>query len=251
MAFYNDEIKTLQGILDRSAEETAKSLGAIQMNEPTGKNTLGMNPWEPISNPLTLKHLGKLGEECGELSSAVSRCIIQGIRATEPTSGKPNDVWLMEEIADVLANINLVVAHLGLSNHFISVRKTEKMAKLRAWHQMLPNESKTAAPVAHVSIVPIPIPMVLYCPDPDCGAQHIDRPHHWSDLYDGPGDDLSPAEKEIRDARIAAYEAAWTNPPHKSHLCGTCGTIWRPCDYPTVGVEKINTAGKADSPRPR
>lgn len=64
-----------------------------------------------------------------------------------------------------------------------------------------------------------PIPMVLHCPA--CGAQHIDAP--------SPG---------------------WDNPPHTSHKCvadGGCGCIWRPCDLPTVGVERVATAGKSDS----
>jgi len=44
-----------------------------------------------------------------------------------------------------------------------------------------------------------PIPMVLHCPT--CGHQHIDAPKP---------------------------EAGWHNPPHRSHLCEQCKTIWRP-----------------------
>lgn len=64
-----------------------------------------------------------------------------------------------------------------------------------------------------------PIDMVLFCPK--CGTQHVDAPE--------PG-------------------TAWTNPPHKSHLCKSCKHIWRPCDQATNGVERINTVGAADSP---
>lgn len=60
-----------------------------------------------------------------------------------------------------------------------------------------------------------PIPMVLHCPS--CGSQHID---------------------EATDD--------WPNPPHRSHLCGSCGCIWRPADVPTVGVERVETASKLD-----
>jgi hypothetical protein len=56
-----------------------------------------------------------------------------------------------------------------------------------------------------------PIPMVLHCPA--CGWQHIDEPK---------GD--------------------WTNPPHRSHLCAGCGHIWRPFDFPTVGVAECPDA---------
>lgn len=61
-----------------------------------------------------------------------------------------------------------------------------------------------------------PIPMVLHCPA--CGTQHID---------------------------VATAE--WPNPPHRSHLCGSCGCIWRPADVATVGVERIATVSGADS----
>lgn len=63
-----------------------------------------------------------------------------------------------------------------------------------------------------------PIPMVLHCPT--CGLQHVDAP--------------APA-------------IGWFNPPHRSHQCGGCGTIWRPADVPTVGVEKTATRGAADT----
>jgi|GEM_PF-5800951 len=63
---------------------------------------------------------------------------------------------------------------------------------------------------------PAPIDMILYCPS--CGYQHIDKP-----------------------------DGEWTNPPHRSHLCHSCGYIWRPADVPTNGVESIRTRGKADN----
>src|SRR5690606_41454100 len=55
----------------------------------------------------------------------------------------------------------------------------------------------TEAAVA-VSKADEPIPMLLFCPE--CGAQHIDEP--------------DPARGR-------------ENPPHRSHLCRECGTIWR------------------------
>ena len=63
-----------------------------------------------------------------------------------------------------------------------------------------------------------PINMLLWCPA--CGQQHVDAP-------DPSGD--------------------WTNPPHRSHLCSGCGTVWRPADVPTNGVEAISSRGKADT----
>lgn len=63
-----------------------------------------------------------------------------------------------------------------------------------------------------------PIPMILYCPT--CGHQHIDSP--------------DPAK-------------GWDDPPHRSHLCIACGCVWRPCDVPTTGVERIETRGSTDT----
>ena len=68
------------------------------------------SPWEPVSDRTDLKLLGKLLEELGELTSVVSRCLIQGIDEVQPVTGKSNRLWLEEEYADVYANM-LLVAH--------------------------------------------------------------------------------------------------------------------------------------------
>lgn len=60
-----------------------------------------------------------------------------------------------------------------------------------------------------------PVDMLLFCPQ--CFKQHIDAP-----------------------------AGEWTNPPHRSHLCGFCGTEWRPSDHATNGVASIRTSGKND-----
>lgn len=85
-----------------------------------------------------------------------------------------------------------------------------------------------------------PIPMLLFCPK--CGEQHIDAPE--------------PADADIDvDGTVITATSEWTNPPHRSHLCHACGTIWRPADVPTNGVATIQTRGKADTwdgkPEPR
>jgi hypothetical protein len=63
-----------------------------------------------------------------------------------------------------------------------------------------------------------PIPLILFCPV--CQMQHIDAPKP---------------------------EIGWDDPPHKSHECQGCKTVWRPCDLPTTGVKEIGTRGKADT----
>lgn len=65
---------------------------------------------------------------------------------------------------------------------------------------------------------PTPIDVVLFCPC--CFCQHVDAPESTT---------------------------GWTNPPHKSHLCHNCGTVWRPADVPTNGVPRANTRGRADT----
>jgi hypothetical protein len=104
-------------------------------DEPIGKWE-DPNPWHPIKNAGDLKHLGKLGEELNECGAAVSRCIIQGVDEAEPVTGKVNRVWLQEEIADVLANINLVVKHFNLDTDVMSKRVNRKISHLQKWHSM-------------------------------------------------------------------------------------------------------------------
>ena len=80
-----------------------------------------------------------------------------------------------------------------------------------------------------------PIDMVLHCPE--CHAQHIDGPELESIPWVEVGAPLSPRN----------VHAAWANPPHRSHLCHQCGTIWRPADVCTNGVAAIGTRGRGDT----
>lgn len=96
-----------------------------------------LNPWHPMSRPIDLKHLGKLAEELNEAGSAVARCIIQGIDESEPVTHKPNKVWLEDELADVLANIELVTKHFGLDRDRMAARAERKKEHLLGWHSML------------------------------------------------------------------------------------------------------------------
>jgi hypothetical protein len=95
------------------------------------------NPWQPMTSPLDLAHLGKLGEECGELVAAKERCVIQGIDECEPVTGKPNRQWLEDEIADVKVNIELVVKRFGLDERRIERRAEKKKQHLQGWHRQL------------------------------------------------------------------------------------------------------------------
>lgn len=92
------------------------------------------NPWTPMTRHSDLQHLGKFTEELGECAAAASRCIIQGIDETEPSTGEVNRRWLEKEIADVLANAELTIEHFGLDQSFIDERKSFKQEYLRRWH---------------------------------------------------------------------------------------------------------------------
>jgi DNA-directed RNA polymerase subunit M/transcription elongation factor TFIIS len=81
------------------------------------------------------------------------------------------------------------------------------------------HENVARALQSNAAQIEAPVPMLLFCPV--CHAQHIDEP-----------DERTPD---------------WDNPPHRSHLCHSCGCIWRPSDRATTGVAKLNTVGKADT----
>ena len=94
------------------------------------------NPWHPMSNAVDLKHLGKLAEELSEAGAAVARCIIQGIDEAEPVTGKINREWLQDELADVIANIGLVVDRFKLDKMAMVHREVRKKQHLRQWHDL-------------------------------------------------------------------------------------------------------------------
>lgn len=96
---------------------------------------MNYQPWHPMTNAVDVKHLGKLGEEAGELASAASRCLIQGIYEKEPETGKVNKEWLEDEIADVMANAKLCVDRFGLDDVRIDKRIAEKIKNLEWWHR--------------------------------------------------------------------------------------------------------------------
>lgn len=79
-------------------------------------------------------------------------------------------------------------------------------------------QSKVVKPKPKLNIVTsiVPVRMLIFCPE--CGTQHID-----------------------------VSKPGWDNPPHKSHLCINCNTIWRPADIYTEGVLQIKTRGTNDT----
>lgn len=67
-----------------------------------------------------------------------------------------------------------------------------------------------------------PIPMLLACPE--CHTPHIDAP----DTCEDEGCPHYGAQHSHPDM--------WGNPPHRTHLCASCGITWRPANVATTGV---------------
>ena len=95
-----------------------------------------VSPWHPMTDPVDLKHIGKLMEELGEATSAAARCQIQGIDESEPVTGKPNREWLEDELADVEAGIKLAKERFKLDAQRMDERREKKIVQLRQWHNM-------------------------------------------------------------------------------------------------------------------
>lgn len=90
-------------------------------------------PWRPETDSQNLRVMGKCLEELGELTAALSRCIIQGIHEREPVTLKPNIEWLEEEIADVQVNLSLLIERFNLDTSRMTDRMCEKKPKLQRW----------------------------------------------------------------------------------------------------------------------
>lgn len=84
----------------------------------------------------------------------------------------------------------------------------------------------------------LPINLILHCPK--CHTQHIDAPEteqeYTKRLHESSWWELGGTKPE-----------RWANPPHRSHLCHSCGHIWRPADVFTNGVAAIKTKGANDA----
>lgn len=86
------------------------------------------------------------------------------------------------------------------------------------------------------NLVLSPIPMVLHCPS--CSTQHIDV-KETEDQYQARRS-LHYSLPKVGVNAGGAPMPRWTNPPHKSHLCSNCKTIWRPAEVFTTGVASVS-----------
>lgn len=95
-----------------------------------------MTKWTPTTNLLMLRRMGKMIEEMNELGQVASRCIIQGIDEVDPSSQRLNRDGLIEEIADVYAQLDETVAALSLDDAAIQTRRAKKRILMQEWEEM-------------------------------------------------------------------------------------------------------------------
>jgi hypothetical protein len=106
------------------------------------ENKLPLTKWTPTTDLMMLRRMGKLIEELAELSNVAARCIIQGIDETDPGSGKVNRQRLIEEIADVYAQLDTTVSILELSRWQIEKRVNDKTNQMKEWENMFKDDQQ-------------------------------------------------------------------------------------------------------------
>lgn len=105
LAIERNALKTVLDVLEQLYQDTAEYIE---------KNNLG-NPDGTYAMLLAHETLIKFGR---------------------PVTGRVNREWLMNEVADALAGIELLIEHFELPMDYIFHRKCQKKVRLREWHQM-------------------------------------------------------------------------------------------------------------------
>lgn len=96
-----------------------------------------MNPWAVTRDPKLLRRMGKLLEELGEASSVASRVIIQGIEEIDPSSGQANRRRLVDELADVQAQIDETRELLAIDVGYFEARVARKRSNMQEWEALV------------------------------------------------------------------------------------------------------------------
>lgn len=94
-----------------------------------------ISPWQPEQDRIRLAVLGKLIEECNELSARAARCIIHGLDKIDPDTGRLNSEEMSREASDVEACLEMLEQKLGVKR--LSGRVGEKYDGFRKWHFMI------------------------------------------------------------------------------------------------------------------
>lgn len=99
-----------------------------------------VSPWKPDDNPKQARRIGKCAEEVAELAKVLARISIQGMHAVNPTTGKTNIQELMEEMADVGAQFELMAEEFRLDVPFLRQRAERKKALMASWEAYFPEQ---------------------------------------------------------------------------------------------------------------
>lgn len=103
--------------------------------------TVKYEMWIPTQDIIAQKIMGKFLEEGGESISAVARALIQGIDGKEPTSGKPNRVWVEDELADLWALMTHLEQYYDLDLDRMAQRTEVKYNRLSEWFYGVPADA--------------------------------------------------------------------------------------------------------------
>ncbi len=95
--------------------------------------TVGTNDWVPTTDPHVLRLTNKMLEELNELGKVLARINLQGLDGVDPATGETNAMNLEKELADVLANADLMLEFLVKDEARVAVRRREKRQRLRIW----------------------------------------------------------------------------------------------------------------------
>lgn len=106
------------------------------------ENKHNLSTWYVETDSQRLRRFGKTLEELGELQAVVARCIIQGIDEIDPSSGKVNRKRLEEEIADVDAQLGLLVYSFNLDQQYIHARSNDKVDQMHTWESLVAQEDR-------------------------------------------------------------------------------------------------------------
>jgi NTP pyrophosphatase (non-canonical NTP hydrolase) len=92
-----------------------------------------MNRWVPDADPHQARRIGKTLEELSELANVLARISIQGLDSIDPASGKTNRRRMLEETADVLAQLDCNVRAFDLDRDEMWDRQERKTAQMAEW----------------------------------------------------------------------------------------------------------------------
>lgn len=94
-----------------------------------------ISDWMPITDPIQLAVIGKLGEEVCELGARLFRTVIQGLDGKDPDSERTNRAEISREIADVIACLQTVQRELDIG--YDDARVTGKRNGYQRWLGMI------------------------------------------------------------------------------------------------------------------